>query len=124
MWESWVGMAAHIGEMKGASCLYAGTLWGWCWEMGSGLVLVGVVSFLHPASFAMGQGACSQSPPVLCPLPNEEGDQYPSAACCFILGHLVFSAALPCSQWVGWAMGAWNPWAPPAFLKRHLPPLH
>lgn len=68
MWESWVEMAAHIGEMKGASCLYAGTLWGWCWETGSGPVLVGVVPFLHPASFAMGQGACSQSPPVLCPL--------------------------------------------------------
>lgn len=99
--ESWVGMAAHIGDMKGASCLYGGTSWGWCWEMGSGPVLMGVVPFLRPASFAMGQGACTQSSPPVCPLPNEEGDEYPSAGCCIIRGHLMFSAALPCSQWVG-----------------------
>lgn len=73
MWESWVGMAVHIGEMKGALCLYGGTLWGWCWEMGYGPVLMGVVPFLHPTTFAVGQGACFQSPPTPCPVPNEEG---------------------------------------------------
>lgn len=31
-----------------------------------GPVLMGVVPFLHPATFAVGQGACFQSPPTLC----------------------------------------------------------
>lgn len=120
IWESWVGMVAHIGEMKGSSCLYGGTSWGWCWEMGSGPVLMGVAPFLHPASFTMGQGACSQSPPSLYPLPNKEEDQHPSAGCCFIQGHLS-----PSLQPVG-GMGyrVLNPWATPAFLRHHLPPLH
>lgn len=91
MWESWVGMAAQIGEMKGASCLNGGTSWRWCWEMASGPVLMGVVPFLHPASFAMGQGAYTQSPPAPCPHLNEEGR---SVSLCRVLLHMRASRAL------------------------------
>lgn len=101
MWKGCVGMASCIGEMKGASCLCGGTLWGWCWEMGSGPVLMGIVPFLHPASFAMGQAACSQSPPALCPLPNEEGIS-------ILLQGVASYEGISCSQQLSLAASGWD----------------
>lgn len=124
--------SSGVGELGWDGCSHRGNERGvmpLCWDfmgmvLGDGVWACPGGSCPLSPSCQLCNGAGCLFPVTSCPVSSQEGVQYPSAACCFILGHLMFSAALPCSQWVGWAMGARNPWAPPAFLKRHLPPLH